>query len=174
MEGVAIRFQVHRVKTQDGPDLGTQKRHDQPEAGPEYDPVEPFRVSVRECHGRLIHRLYPRPDLDPTFGDKRQILLAEGDTGGEQRRVRRRSTILFRATTGLDHDFLELAVDRGRRQGVVRQRSVPREHPVIRRNSSGEFGQNVTLTPLTHHDAAGAAEGQFGGDLQGADRATCH
>ena len=55
--------------------------------------------------------MHPGAHGDSALGDQRQVLLAEGDAGGEERRVGRRRTILLRAAAGLDDDLLELAVD---------------------------------------------------------------
>ena len=124
------------------------------EPGAEHDSVEVFGAAVGEGHRRSRDGLDPRAHRDSALGDQRQVLLVEGDAGGEQRRIRRRRAVLLRAAAGLDHDLLELPVDLRPRQGLVGEGAVPREDPVVRRDPGGELRQDVALSPLGDHDAA--------------------
>ena len=170
VEGVAVGVEVHRVEVDDRPDVVAQERQVELESGAEQDPVELVGGAVGEGHRRAVDRCHPRPHRDSALGDERQVLLGEGDTGGEQRRVGCGRAVLLRAATGFDDDLLELPVDLGRWQSLVRQRSVPREDAGVGRHTRGELRQHVPLAALCHHD--GRAElSEFGGDLEGADGA---
>jgi hypothetical protein len=54
--------------------------------------------------------------------------------------MRRRRTVLFGAAVGFHHDLFELAIDLGRWECFVRQRSVPREDPMVGWDARGELG----------------------------------
>src|SRR6185312_8459710 len=65
----------------------------------------------------------------------------------------------------------QLPVDLRGGQVLVRDGSVSREYPVVGGDTRGELRQHVPLPPLGDHDVGRAELGEFGGDLQGADRA---
>ena len=117
-------------------------------------------------------RFHPRAHRDSALRDERQVVLTEGDTGGEQRRIGRRRTVLLRASSGLDDDLLQLPVDFGSGK-ATRSAKVP--YRVNIRWSEGtpaaNFGSDVALPPLGDHDACRAELGEFCRDLEGADRA---
>ena len=169
MEGVTVGVQVHRVEVGDRPDLVTQERQVQLEAGAEQNSVELLGMPVGEGHGLVLDGCHPRPHRDSTLGYERQVLLGKGDAGGEQRWVRRRRSVLFRASTGFDNDLLELSVDLCCGQSFVREGSVSREDPIVGRHSRGEFRQDVALSALGHHDARRAELRELGSDLERAD-----
>ena len=121
MEGVAVGVQVHRIEVEDRPDIVAEKRQVQVEAGAEHDPVELLGVPVGECHGRVRDGFHPRTHRDSALCHERQVLLVEGDPGGEERRVGRRSAVLLGASARLDHDLLQLAVDLRVRERLVRR-----------------------------------------------------
>src|ERR1700744_1316641 len=131
-------------------------------------------MPVGERHGRIRDGFHPGTHRYSSLGHERQVLLVEGDPGGEQRRVGHRCAVLLRTSAGLDHDLLQLPVDLGCRESLTRQGSVSREDPVIGRDSAGELREDVPLSPLSYYHACCAALGEFGGDLEGADGATCH
>ena len=75
------------------------------ESGAEHDPVELLGTPVGERHGGVGDGFHPGAHRDSALGDERQVLLVEGDAGGEQRRVGRRRAVLLGAARGLDARF---------------------------------------------------------------------
>jgi hypothetical protein len=86
-------------------------------------------------------------------------------------RVWRRRSVLLRAAARLDHDLLQLPVDLRRGEPLGRDGSVSRKYSMVGGDSRRELRQHIPLTPLGDHDATCADLSEFGGDLQGADRA---
>ena len=152
VEGVAVGVQVHRVEVDDRPNLVTEERQVQLEPGAEQNSVELLGIRRRRSRS-VLDRCHPRPHRDSTLGHQRQVLLGQGDAGGEQRWVGRRRSVLLRASTGFDNDLLELSVDLSCGQSFVREGSVPREDPIVGRHSGGELRQDVALSALGDHDA---------------------
>jgi hypothetical protein len=95
------------------------------------------------------------------------------DPGGENRRVGRGCAVLLRTSSGLDHGLLQLPVDLGGWESLARESSVSREDPVIGWHSGRELRQDVPLSALGHYHASCAEQGEFRGDLEGADSAAC-
>src|ERR1700761_461401 len=131
-------------------------------------------MPVGECHGRIGDGFHPGAHRNSSLGHEWQVLLVEGDPGGEKRRVGRRCAVLLRTSASLDHDLLQLPVDLGFWESLTRECSVSREDPVIGRDSAGELREDVPLSPLSYYDVCCAELGEFGGDLEGADGAACH
>ena len=142
------------------------------EPGAEQDSVELFGVSVGEGHGRRPRRdvIHGRTVIRPSATSGRYCWArvtpaANSDGSGAGAPY---CSGLPPASTTIS---LSCRSTSASGKSFVRQRSVPREDPVVGRHSRGELRQYVPLSPLGHHDARRAELGQFGGDFERADGA---